>query len=104
MYTGFAIVLSSGAAVAGLVLVRKREGANTIGFSKLAAPAVFVVASAGMVASTVLDDPSVALIGSVLIAAGYPLYLLCHRRNGGVVAYHPDAINFPVIAEETSPE
>ena len=82
MYTGFAIVLSSGAAVAGLFVVRRRgmvEGA--IRSAQLLAPVVFVVASAAMVINTVLDDPAVALLGSLLIASGYPLHVWCRRRN-----------------------
>ena len=82
MYTGFAVVLSSGAAVAGLFVVRHRvrkTGRTTP--AKLAAPAVFVVASAAMVVNTIVDDPSVALVGVILIAAGYPLYAWCRRSR-----------------------
>lgn len=100
MYTGFAIVLSSGAAVAGLFLVRSRQGVRIGGLSKLAAPAVFVVASAAMVVNTVLDDLSVALIGCVLIAAGYPLYLWCRRTNAGAITYDSENDNLSPIAEE----
>jgi len=81
MYTGFAIVLSSGAAVAGLFLVRRRQATAKISAAKLVAPAVFVIATTAMVVNTIVDDLSVALIGVVLIAAGYPLYAWCRRRN-----------------------
>lgn len=87
MYTGFAIVLSSGAAVAGLFLGHRRGlAAGPLSAAKLAAPAAFVLASAAMVVNTILDDPTVALFGVLLIAAGYPLYAWCRRRNPAVVA------------------
>lgn len=87
MYTGFAIVLSSGAALARLFLVHRRGlAAGPLSAAKLAAPAAFVLASAAMVVNTILDDPTVALFGVLLIAAGYPLYAWCRRRNPAVVA------------------
>jgi basic amino acid/polyamine antiporter, APA family len=82
MYTGFAIVLSSGAAVAGLFIVRRR-GLSPGSFAgvKLVAPAVFVMVSGGMVISTVLQAPKTAMEGVLLIAAGLPIYALCRRSN-----------------------
>jgi len=82
MYTGFAIVLSSGAAVAGLFVVRRRgAGSGALSTTKLVAPAVFVLASTAMVINTVLDDPTLALLGVLLIAVGYPLHVWCRRRT-----------------------
>jgi len=80
MYTGFAIVLSSGAAVAGLFVLRRR-GLTPVKRSQLIVPAIFALASAAMVFDTVLEAPRIALIGVLLIAAGIPVYALCRRKG-----------------------
>jgi APA family basic amino acid/polyamine antiporter len=76
MYTGFAVVLSSGAAVAGLFLV---EGQRR--WREMFGPAVFVVASAAMVLDTILDAPKIAMTGVLFIAAGIPAYLLFRKTK-----------------------
>ncbi len=96
MYTGFAIVLSSGAAVAGLFLARRR-GVNS-GFenaARLIVPGAFVVASGAMLISTLLQDPRVAIAGVLLIAAGLPIYFWCRRNRPADVA-----VPSPVVAAE----
>src|SRR5271165_557890 len=89
MYTGFAIVLSSGAAVAGLFVVQRR-GLDAVKRTKLVAPAVFVVACAAMVVNTVLDASRVAMVGVLLIAAGLPVYALCRRSSPARLALQPE--------------
>ena len=89
MYTGFAIVLSSGAAVAGLFVVQRR-GLDAVKRTKLVAPAVFVVACAAMVVNTVLDASRVAMVGVLLIAAGLPVYALCRRSSSARLALQPE--------------
>ncbi|HEU4732568.1 MAG TPA: amino acid permease, partial [Kofleriaceae bacterium] len=42
-------------------------------------PAVFVLAGAGIVANMFVDDPVNAVIGTVILAAGVPVYLLWRR-------------------------
>ncbi len=82
MYTGFAVVLSSGAAVAGLFWVQRRELAQDLALWKtMLAPGIFVIACAAMMVSAVLQAPSTALRGIVLIAAGLPFFLWSRRRN-----------------------
>ncbi len=91
MYTGFAIVLSSGAAVAGLFIVRRRgSGANLLKRSRLLVPGMFVLASGAMVLDTVLEAPRIALIGVLLIAAGIPVYALCRRSSSARLAFQPE--------------
>jgi basic amino acid/polyamine antiporter, APA family len=81
-YTGFTILLSSGAAVAGLFVVRRRElRANPRLWLKMLAPAVFVAACAAIVVNTVWGDPRTALRGTALIAAGLPVFYWSRRRK-----------------------
>lgn len=93
MYTGFAIVLSSGAAVAGLFVVQRRGlSAGAVKPVRLVVPAGFVLASAAMVVDTVLDAPRIALIGVLLIAAGIPVYALCRRSSSPRPALQPEEV------------
>jgi APA family basic amino acid/polyamine antiporter len=82
MYTGFTILLSSGAAVAGLFVVRRRELlVNPKLWLKMLAPAVFVIACTAIVADVVVGDPKTALRGVVLIAAGLPVFYWSRWRK-----------------------
>jgi APA family basic amino acid/polyamine antiporter len=45
------------------------------------APAVFVVACAAIVVNTVWGDPKTALRGTVLIAAGLPVFYWSRRKK-----------------------
>lgn len=80
MYTGFAVVLSSGAAVAGLFFAHGDEDASARRWTQLVIPAIFVIACAAMVIDTMLDAPKIALVGVLLIATGLPAYALCRRK------------------------
>ncbi len=90
MYTGFAIVLSSGAAVAGLFVVRRSSKASRGYRAGLVIPGIFVLASAAMVVGTILEAPKIALIGVLLIAGGVPVYALCRRNSAAQLALQPE--------------
>ncbi|HLI63812.1 MAG TPA: amino acid permease [Terriglobales bacterium] len=81
-YTGFAILLSSGAAVAGLFVARRRElREGRALWLKMLAPAVFVVACAAIVMNSIWGAPKTSFIGTLLIAAGLPVFFWSRRRN-----------------------
>ncbi len=91
MYTGFAIVLSSGAAVAGLFVVQRRSKlAAPIKRARLLIPGIFVLASCALVIDTVLEAPKIALIGVLWIAAGIPVYAVCRRSSSARLALQPE--------------
>ena len=86
MYTGFTILLCSGAAVAGLFVVRRRELQSNPGlWPKMLAPAIFAVACAAIVVNAVVGAPKTALIGSLLIAAGLPVFFWSRRSKSSDV-------------------
>jgi len=92
-YTGFAVVLFAGAAVASVFVFRRRDvqswtGYRVWGFPVV--PAVFVIASAWMLEATIAREPLPSLAGVALMAAGLPLYAWWKRgqtrlgvRSGG---------------------
>ena len=82
-YTGFAIVLFSGIAVASLFVLRMREpGADRpSGRGDIRTPGLFVAASTAMIVHRLWTEPSQTLYGLIIIGAGIPLYLLFARRN-----------------------
>ena len=83
-YTGFAIVLFSGAAVLALFVLRRRDSAAARPFSAWGypvAPAVFVVVSGIILVNGVLAAPTPTLAGVGVIALGVPLYLLFRRPS-----------------------
>jgi APA family basic amino acid/polyamine antiporter len=83
-YTGFAVVLFAGIAVAALFVLRRREPAAPRLFRALgypALPAAFTVVSALIVVNAVIRDPGPSAAGLLVIAAGLPLYLWFARRG-----------------------
>ena len=85
-YTGFAVVLFAGAAVASVFVFRRRDaqrwaGYRVWGFPVI--PAVFVIASAWMLEATIAREPLPSLAGVALMAAGLPLYAWSRRRAVG---------------------
>lgn len=81
-YTGFMILLSSGAAVAGLFVSRRQELREKPAlWLKMVAPAIFVVACAAIVGNTVWGAPKTALVGCLLIAAGLPVFYWSRQRR-----------------------
>jgi APA family basic amino acid/polyamine antiporter len=82
-YTGFAVVLFSGIAVAAVFVLRRRNPEAERPFRAWGyplAPGVFVVASAAMVANEIWRNPQTSLAGLAIIALGVPLYLWMRRR------------------------
>ena len=93
-YTGFAVVLFAGVAVAAVFVLRQREPDATRPFSAWGypvAPAIFSLASLAIVANAIWTDlvspllaggrwgPSAA--GVLIIALGMPLYLMMRARG-----------------------
>jgi len=82
-YTGFAVVLFSGVAVGAVFVLRRREPDAIRPFRAWgypAAPAVFVLASAVMVANEIWRNPRPSTAGVAIIALGIPLYFWMRRR------------------------
>jgi APA family basic amino acid/polyamine antiporter len=83
-YTGFAVVLFAGIAVSALFVLRRRDAAAPRPFSAVGyplAPAIFVVASAAMVANSFWRDPASSLAGAALIGLGVPVYFAIRARH-----------------------
>jgi len=83
-YTGFAVVLFSGIAVAGLFVLRRRypdEPRPYRAWGYPLSPAVFVAAAAAMLANEVWSRPAPALTGLAVSLAGVPVYLWFDRRG-----------------------
>lgn len=81
-YTGFSIVLFSGAAVCALFVLRRRFGkppAYAVPGYPLV-PLAFVLCSAAITVASVRYAPGPSLIGVALIASGGVLYVMVRRR------------------------
>ena len=78
-YTGFAVVLFSAIAVCALFVLRRRDPHAPRPFSAIGypwAPAIFVIASAVMVANAFWREPATTAAGVVVILVGIPVYYL----------------------------
>ncbi len=83
-YTGFAVVLFAGVAVAALFVLRRRHPSAHRPFSALGypwAPAVFVVASAVIVVNEIWRNGPTAAAGIAVIVVGVPVYFLVKRAQ-----------------------
>src|SRR3954466_4808735 len=83
-YTGFAVVLFSAIAVCALFVLRRRAPHAPRPFSAIGypwAPAIFVIASAVMVANAFWREPKPTIAGVAVILLGIPVYYLF--RSGG---------------------
>jgi len=83
-YTGFAVVLFAGIAVAALFVLRHRQPDAPRPFRAWGypiAPGVFVIASAAMVANAIWREPGPSLAGVGILLAGIPVYLLFKTRQ-----------------------
>jgi APA family basic amino acid/polyamine antiporter len=83
-YTGFAIVLFSGIAVAALFVLRRRDPARPRPFRTWGypwAPALYVAASVVIVVNGLVRDPAPTGAGLLVIAAGIPLYFWFRRGS-----------------------
>jgi APA family basic amino acid/polyamine antiporter len=81
-YTGFAVVLFSGIAVVALFALRRRDPHAHRPFSALGypwAPAIFVAATAVMVANEIWRNGGTIAAGLAIIAAGVPVYYVMRR-------------------------
>lgn len=73
IYTGFAVILFAGVAVAALFVLR-RQAASMPTWGYPVAPAIFVLASLAIVANAVSERPLVSAAGLAVIGAGVPIY------------------------------
>ena len=83
-YTGFAVVLFSGIAVASVFVLRRREPEADRPFRAWgypAAPAAFVLASAVMVGNEIWRNPQPSIAGLAIIALGVPVYKIVKSLN-----------------------
>ena len=83
-YTGFAVVLFAGVAVASLFVLRRRDPDAPRPFRAWGypvAPLVFVLASLLIVLNALLFSPATSGAGLLVIAAGVPIYLFFIRRQ-----------------------
>lgn len=81
-YTGFAIMLFAGIAVAGLFVLRQRASSAQRPFSAWGypvAPALFVLVSAAAVVNAIWRAPWESLAGVGIISLGIPLYFVMRR-------------------------
>jgi basic amino acid/polyamine antiporter, APA family len=81
-YTGFAVVLFSGVAVAALFVLRIREPQAPRPFRAWGypwAPGIFVVASAVIVVNEIVRNPGPSAAGLLIIASGAPVYWWLRR-------------------------
>jgi len=100
-YTGFAVVLFSGVAVASLFVLRWRDRRidrpySTWGYP--VAPALFVLAAAVLVINEIASRPGSALTGLAIMAAGVPVYWWI-RGNGAPALDTVVASDTPVAAD-----
>jgi basic amino acid/polyamine antiporter, APA family len=88
-YTGFAVVLFSGIAVAALFVLRRREPDAPRPFKALGypvAPAIFAAAMLLIVTNAVYRDPIPSGAGMLIILAGVPVYAWFASRRRAVTA------------------
>jgi len=83
-YVGFAITLFLGLAVAAVFVLRAQDPDAPRPFKTLGypvTPAIFVLASAAIVANAFYSDLRRTLIGAAIILAGIPFYYFFKRRS-----------------------
>ena len=82
-YTGFAVVLFSGVAVAALFVLRRRKPLAERPFRAWGyplVPLIFVIASALMVFNAIWRSPGTSAAGLSIIAAGVPMFFMFRWR------------------------
>jgi APA family basic amino acid/polyamine antiporter len=83
-YTGFAITLFAGMAVAAVFVLRQREPDAPRPFKAIGyplTPGIFVLVSAAMLVNAIWMNPGPSAAGLVVMAAGIPLYLWFGRTR-----------------------
>lgn len=82
-YTGFSIVVFSGAAVCALLVLRRRQGVpdtyRVPGYPVV--PLLFIVSCVGMTVASIRYAPGPSLVGVALILAGLPVRLALRNRD-----------------------
>jgi basic amino acid/polyamine antiporter, APA family len=84
IYTGFAVVLFSGMAVAALFVLRRRQEAEGMpfrGWGYPFVPAVFVIAAFAIVVNAIVERPKPSLAGVLVILSGVPIYFWMAKRG-----------------------
>ncbi len=84
LYTGFAIIVFSGLAVAGLFVLRRRAAGRALLFRAWSYPFLpggFVLGSLAIVLSAIHESPATSGWGLAVIAAGVPIYFWLARRR-----------------------
>jgi APA family basic amino acid/polyamine antiporter len=88
-YTGFAVILFSAMAVLAVFVLRRRYPAEVRPFKAWGyplAPAVFVLASAVIVANEIWRNPGTSAAGLAIIGVGIPVYVLMRLRRAATAA------------------
>ena len=88
-YVAFGDWIFFGLTAASLFVYRARDRSSAAGFRVPGypwTPALFVIAAAYVVASSVLANPIHAAVGAGLVAIGVPMYLWQRRYNHGAVS------------------
>lgn len=80
VYTGFAVILFAGLAVAALFVLRRGRNSSMPGWGYPVAPALFVLASLAIVANAIRERPLPSVAGLLVIGAGVPVYFLFRRK------------------------
>jgi APA family basic amino acid/polyamine antiporter len=82
-YTGFAVVLFAAVAVAAVFVLRRSvpEPRPFRAWGYPWAPAIFVIASAAMLANEIYRSPQTSAAGLAVIAAGVPVYWWMRRGS-----------------------
>jgi APA family basic amino acid/polyamine antiporter len=91
-YTGFAIVLFSGIAVASVFVLRRRHPNAERPFRAWGypwAPALFVAATSAMVANEIWRNPRPSAVGLALIAVGIPVYWMKKDGRPSAMSHEP---------------
>lgn len=81
LYTGFAVVLFSGLAAAGLFRLRRRGEGRAPTRVGLFCAALFAAGCLLLVVNSILESPGPTGTGALLILAGLPLYFFFRRRQ-----------------------
>jgi basic amino acid/polyamine antiporter, APA family len=81
LYTGFAVVLSSGAAAVALFVLQRRVGIRRHPVRNIVMPATFAVSALAMVLAAINQAPKLSLVGLLLIGAGTPAFWLARRKS-----------------------
>lgn len=80
LYTGFAVVLGSGAAAVALFVLQRRMGIPINRVRNVVMPALFAASALVMVLAALNQAPKTTLVGLLLIGAGTPMFWFA-RRN-----------------------